>query len=555
MVSKNKNIVLSGLPGSGKTTIGKILAENTNRAFVDTDRLIEDFTGETISDIFKRYGEERFREIESFVIQKVSQLKNTVISLGGGTLTRRGNYELLKNNSTIIFLNASLETLLSRLENDFSRPLLESDDLNSKKEKLSRLYDARIKLYQETADIILEADDSPEKIAGEILKILPSRELKIHHLDNENVFVKTPSRNYYVKIGYKLFRKALIDFLQEQKNISKIVIVTSPLLNQLFCAELVDAAKNEGLNMDTVLIQDEETQKNLTTVSKIYDRFVDLNIDRDSLVIAVGGGITGDIAGFAAATYMRGIRWVYVPTTLLAQVDASIGGKVAVNHKAGKNLIGAFYQPNLVISDIGFLDTLPDKIFNDGMAEVIKTAVIDGDLFYFLENNACKIKERDPKVLLYTVTACTRLKSRIVQEDEYDKGMRMLLNLGHTFGHAIEAASGYKGVTHGEAVSIGICLAARLAFRLGYASPGIADRIINLLKFFDLPVSIKEVPESFKVDDILRYLKTDKKGFSGKVRFVLPFKIGDVRVIDNLPDNVTDIVKEILYKEMEENGK
>lgn len=548
-----KNIILSGLSGSGKTTVGRMLAKMTGRAFIDLDVLIEESTGMTIPEIFKNCKEEGFREIESRLTKRVSLLKNTVIALGGGTLTRRRNYEYLKENGMIVFLDVSLDTLILRLEGDCSRPLLEAQDLNEKKEKLSRLYRERIKTYRETADIVINGDDSPENIAVKILKKLPLDDTKILPVEGESVFVKIPSKSYCVKIGYKILPGALTDFLKEQKNISKIVMVTSPLINRLFCTPLKKAAEKEGFYIDTVLIEDEEDKKNLSTVSKIYDKFIELDVDRNSLVIAVGGGITGDMAGFAAATYMRGIRWVYVPTTLLSQVDASIGGKVAVNHSAGKNLIGAFYQPEMVISDTALLETLPDRIFSDGMAEVVKTAVIDGDLFYFLESNACKIKERDPKVLLYTVTACTRLKSRIVEEDEHDRGARMLLNLGHTFGHAVEAAAGYDKISHGQAVSVGMVMALKLSNILGNEDGEMEERVRKLLSYFDLPISLGELPKRVNGGEILSYLRKDKKAIAGKLRFVVPYGLGDVRIIEGLPGNPDEILRKIL-KEMEEGA-
>ncbi|MDN5331696.1 MAG: shikimate kinase / 3-dehydroquinate synthase [Tepidanaerobacteraceae bacterium] len=540
-----KNIVLSGLPGSGKTTVGRLLAKELSWFFLDTDRLVEDLAGMTIPEIFEKYGEEKFREMETIAISKASKLKNAVISTGGGALTRRQNVKFLKENGIIVFLDASLDILFSRLENDASRPLLASGSLKEKKERLSLLYRERYELYRQTADLILKAGENPERIAENILKELYRRGLKKEKaiLEDESLLVKTPSRNYRVKIGYKFFKRPLLEFLKEQ-TVSKAVIVTNPLLNQLACGDFLLSAKKEGLNVDAILIRDEEERKNPETLLEIFDKFASLNLDRDSVVVAIGGGVTGDMAGFAAATYMRGIRWIYVPTTLLAQVDASIGGKVAVNHGSFKNLIGAFHQPSLVVTDIGFLDVLPDEVYSDGMAEVVKSAVIDGDLFYFLEENASKVRERDPRAMLSMVASCLRLKSRIVQEDEHDRGMRMLLNLGHTFGHAVEAASGYK-TTHGKAVSVGIVYETWLSCRLGYAQKEIEERIRELLKFFNLPVSLKEIGAFLKIQDLFEFMKADKKATFGKMRFALPFKIGDVKVVECFPEEVKSVMEKV----------
>ncbi|KXG77862.1 3-dehydroquinate synthase [Fervidicola ferrireducens] len=538
-----KNVVLSGLSGSGKTTVGKILARELSRFFVDTDRMLEDSVKMDIPRIFDIYGEEGFREMETAAIKKVSKLKNAVISIGGGAVTKKANVNFLKENGLIVFLDASPDVLLSRLTDDTSRPLLASSSLEEKRKKLQSLYRDRYDLYRQAADLVVNADDTPKAVAEEILRELYRRGIKKRDADlkEESMFVEAPSRNYCVRMGYRFFERPLMEFFKTQ-SVSKAVIVTNPLLNQLACEGFLQLAKKEGLDVEAVLIQDEEEKKNPDTLLEILDKFASLGLDRESVVVAVGGGVVGDTAGLAAAIYMRGIRWIYVPTTLLAQVDASIGGKVAVNHGQRKNLLGAFHQPSLAVTDVGFLDVLPDEIYIGGLAEVVKSAVIEGDLFNFLEENASKIIERDPKAILSAVSSCVKLKSRIVKEDEHDKGMRMLLNLGHTFGHAIEAALGYR-ISHGRAVSAGMVLETELSHRMGHADARTKQRIVKLLESFGLPVSLEEIGFDLETRDLIKYMRSDKKAAFGKFRFALPFSVGDVRVVECLPEELERLIK------------
>ena len=544
-----KNIILSGLSGSGKTTVGKIIAKKLKRPFLDLDILIEETERMTIPEIFQKFGEEKFREIESKLTIKVAELRNSVIALGGGTLMRPQNRESLKKNGNVVFLNPPLDTLLKRLQGDDTRPLLKAEDIKEKKEKLKKLYEERINTYLESADLVIEGDENPERTADKILEKLFLRAKEEHDFSIiDKIIVKTESKNYEVVVGYIILHEVLTDYIK-RNNFSSIVIVTSPVINQLFGVPLKEVFIEKGIDIKTVFIEDVEEKKDISTLSKIYDEFIKLGVDRKSLIIALGGGITGDVAGFAAATYMRGIKWVYVPTTLLAQVDASVGGKVAVNYRGGKNLIGAFYQPDLVVTDISHIFTLPDKIFSDGMAEVIKTAILQGGLFKNIEENAIKIKQRAPDTLFNIVYECIKFKKEIVEKDERDEDKRMVLNLGHTFGHALEAASGYK-ISHGQAVSIGTVMAFKLSLLLGNNLQKELESVKKLLSFFDLPVSVKELPYKIEEEEISNFLLKDKKAVAGRPRFIVPYDIGDVRVVEKLPGDL----KILLKNAMDEKG-
>ena len=278
-----------------------------------------------------------------------------------------------------------------------------------------------------------------------------------------------------------------------------------------------------------------EPSKCLSVAGKLYDALAAIPADRQTVVVAVGGGVVGDVAGFVAATYNRGLPLVMVPTTLLAMVDSSVGGKVGINHPRGKNLIGAFHQPAGVWIDTAHVDTLPDREYRGGLAEVVKYGVIlDADFFASLEANADAVLKRDPPAVRHIVTCCCELKARIVEQDEREEtGLRMVLNYGHTFAHAFEAVGGYGVWSHGEAVAAGMACAARLAERCGMIGPDVTARQVHLLERFGLPTAAKsEWPQ----DQLIAAMRRDKKVQAGRMRFVLPTRIGEVVVQDDVAE-------------------
>jgi 3-dehydroquinate synthase len=285
-----------------------------------------------------------------------------------------------------------------------------------------------------------------------------------------------------------------------------------------------------------------ESSKSLAQAAKLYDALYDLAADRQTAVVAVGGGVVGDLAGFAAATYNRGLLLLMVPTTLLAMVDSSVGGKVGINHPKGKNLIGAFHQPTGVWIDTALLDTLPEREFLSGLAEVVKYGVIlDEAFFAFLETNAAAIKARGPQVLVPVIARCCRLKADVVEKDEREEtGLRAVLNYGHTFAHAFEAVAGYGSLLHGEAVAIGMRCAMRLAQRLNLVKAGCVAQQSNLLCDFGLPTA-RDM--SWPVDEMIAVMKRDKKAAGGRMRFILPRRIGEVALFDDVPEA---LVREVL---------
>ena len=290
-----------------------------------------------------------------------------------------------------------------------------------------------------------------------------------------------------------------------------------------------------GFAVTSTILPHGEGQKSLAVASSLYDRLADIRADRKTLVVALGGGVIGDLAGFAAATFNRGLPLLMVPSTLLAMVDSSVGGKVGVNHPRGKNLIGAFHQPAGVWIDTALLSTLPEREYRSGLAEVVKYGVIlDADFFAWLEAHAAEVKRGEPEAVRHIVTRSCELKALVVEQDEREEtGLRAVLNYGHTFAHAFETVAGYGTWLHGEAVSAGMVCASRLAERCGLIPRGLTERQISLLRTFELPVS----PLSWPVDELLSVMRSDKKNIAGRLRFVLPTRLGEVKLFDDCPES------------------
>lgn len=352
------------------------------------------------------------------------------------------------------------------------------------------------------------------------------------------VKVDLKDRAYEVIIGQENL-VLLGELVRQQKWGSEIFIITDPLVNDLYGDEL---RRGFGRAARTIEIPRGERYKSLRVAEKIYDELVRYGAHRDSLIVALGGGVIGDLAGFVAATYMRGINYLQVPTTLLAQVDAAIGGKTAVNHPKCKNLIGAFYQPRAVFIDVQTLTTLPARELRTGLAEVVKYGVIqDADFFKFLEANSHQLttkafesedtKRAALKLWQTIVTESVKIKARVVEKDEREGSLRMILNFGHTIGHALESLTRYRAYNHGEAVAVGMVAAAQIAFRLKLIDKISMERLVALLEKLGLPTEIS----GLHTEKIIWALSGDKKIFSGRINFVLPERLGKVIVQDNVP--------------------
>ncbi|MGZ5577965.1 MAG: 3-dehydroquinate synthase [Methylobacter sp.] len=354
--------------------------------------------------------------------------------------------------------------------------------------------------------------------------------------------VELGKRSYPIYIGSGLLGRT--ELLVQHIKSKQVVVVTNETIAPLYLDKVVENLK--GYVVETVVLPDGEQYKSLDFVTRIFDKLLACKFSRNATLIALGGGVIGDMGGFAAACYQRGIPFLQIPTTLLAQVDSSVGGKTGVNHPLGKNMIGAFYQPQCVIADADVLDTLDDRQLAAGLAEVIKYGLIrDAEFFQWLETNIDALLGRDKQALAYAIERSCINKAEIVAEDETESGVRATLNLGHTFGHAIETGSGYGAYLHGEAVAIGTCQAADLSRRKGWLNDDDVARIIALFKKANLPV---EPPAELDSERFLELMAVDKKNVDGQIRLILLEKIG----IATLP---TDVAKELLETTLKTYGR
>ena len=350
------------------------------------------------------------------------------------------------------------------------------------------------------------------------------------------VRVELGDNSYDIYIGSKLAEE-LKQFVSVAKFSRKAMLVTDTNVEKIFSGEIRLALESAGLEVKVVIIPAGETSKSLAEAEKIYTEAIEFGLDRKSAVFALGGGVVGDLTGFIAATYLRGVPFVQIPTSLLAQVDSSVGGKVAVNHKLGKNLIGAFYQPKAVFIDLDMLKTLLSREIASGLGEIVKYGVIsDSKLFKYIEDNSYKILALEHEVMEHIIARSCEIKADVVSKDEKEGGLRRILNFGHTMAHAIEEATGYSRYTHGEAVAIGMIGAAYISYKLGRIDEAALNRLQNLIDKLGMVSRAKDCDVDIMFEAIFR----DKKTINGKINWVLMDKIGKVSIISDVPD---DIVK------------
>jgi 3-dehydroquinate synthase len=329
---------------------------------------------------------------------------------------------------------------------------------------------------------------------------------------------------------------------------NQVIIITNSLIRKLYADNLNISLKEAGLKPFILEVPDGEEYKSLESAVQIYDRLADMNCERTTPILAIGGGVIGDLAGFVAATYMRGVPLFHLPTTLLAQVDSSIGGKVGVNHGQLKNNVGTFYQPRLVLSDISVLNTLPEQQMTNGLAEVIKYGIIkDKDLFNYVEDNLAELKTLRQEITENVITRCASTKAQIVEKDEKDLGLRNILNFGHTAGHAIETVSEFK-VSHGCAVSIGMVAAGMISEKMGAVPAVELNKIKSLIVKAGLPVTLAGLDPQ----KIIQIMKHDKKNSGGRVKFILPKTIGEVFISDNIDMGLVEQVLKEMYEETQD---
>jgi 3-dehydroquinate synthase len=507
-----QSIFLYGPSGSGKSHVGKLLSESLKMPYVDLDMEIEARSGTSIPEIFASQGEAGFREWERQTLGLVLESERKIIALGGGALTFPENRDLAEAHGQVVLLHAPLEVLRDRLiADEAERPLL-SENVN---ENLAKLLAKREEHYASFPIQVNTENMCPEAVAWEIQIVLG-----MFHL---NSMATRQLPGYDVRVGANSLDQ-IGEMLTARDLGSPVMVISDENVGELYLARVTAALTKVGLETHGITIPAGEAHKTLETVSNLWDAFLSKNIERGSTVVGLGGGVVGDLAGFAAAAFKRGVPWVGVPTSLLAMVDASLGGKTGADLPQGKNLIGAFYPPRMVIADPEVLGTLPEEELISGMAEVIKHGMIaDPDLlklcqdFRSLENFGN---------LEQVVSRAMAVKIRIIEEDPYEMGIRAALNFGHTVGHGVELVSDFK-LRHGEAVAVGMVIEARMAEEIGLATAGLAEGIATVLGGVGLPTKI---PPELDRSAIVEAMGHDKKRAGGVVRFALPAAIGDVRV-------------------------
>jgi 3-dehydroquinate synthase len=346
-------------------------------------------------------------------------------------------------------------------------------------------------------------------------------------------------RSYEILIGRGLLEGAAEWVLAISKP-SRVVIITHPSINRLYGEKLSSGFSQANIPTDFIEVPEGEKSKSLGQAEKIYEQLLKWKCDRQTVMVALGGGVIGDLTGYIAATYVRGVQFIQVPTTLLAQVDSSVGGKTAVNHPLGKNMIGVFYQPRLVVVDLETLKSLPEKEYKAGIAEIIKYGVIeDARLFEFLERQFQNILSQDSKALEHIIATSCAIKAGVVEKDERESHYRMVLNFGHTIGHAIESLTGYSTYSHGEAVAIGMAYAAKLSQVMGRCTGEVTHRITGLIENFGLPTQLPPL----KAEDMIQSMYLDKKTAHKKIRFILVKDIGSIEIVDHVAES---FIKEAL---------
>jgi 3-dehydroquinate synthase len=515
------NLILIGFMGAGKDLVGRALARKTGRTCLSLDRLIELKTGEKIADLFHHRGEPHFRRIEKAVLRSVRDLKNIILATGGGVVLDGTNRKILKGMGLVVHLRVDLPTAEQRLKNDRTRPLIRD------KKRIRKIFDDRRGLYDFDDWSVDTVDQSPEEVADLIIE--KAGMTKYSFTPAEKIIeMRFSERTRPVVVAGGIFSRPSI-MKPFCRFLRRGIIVTNPVVGALYLDQAVAAFRDLDIELLPFILPDGECRKNLGAVRRLYDHLSTKGFTRSDCLVSLGGGVITDLTGFAAATYKRGMKLIHIPTTLLAQVDAAIGGKCGVNLAEGKNLIGAFYQPDLVACDPVMLLSLPDAEFHNGLAEVVKYGFIGcTPLFTRLEADPGAVMNRDIDLLAGLVGSCVELKRRVVEQDEREeKGRREILNFGHTIGHALEARNGYRKYRHGAAVAIGMVQEARWAAKKGALSKRDSERLRKLLVRFGLPTVW---PSGISRSTLRRHVRQDKKIRDGKLRVPVPVRIGKVMI-------------------------
>lgn len=541
-----QHVFLIGLSGSGKSTVGRLLAQRLGRPLLDIDALIEQEYGERIPVIFSRHGEAYFRSLESRILaQAVQHRDDAIIVTGGGIVVQSENRVMMSLHGVRVFMHVAPHVSLARLQAQHAseqrqgntpeiRPLLSGPDPLA---NLQAMLAARELWYREAEVICSTQDKSVEQIAMEIITMLTN--------PNQPANVAPIVRRVHIGAGYDVVvdwegLQRLPKYLQQLQVPSRVFIVTDSNLQDKYIPSMEEHLIAAGFEPHVYAIPAGEGSKSQQQLFKLYDWLLELHAERREALIAVGGGVVGDLVGFVASTYLRGVPLIQIPTSLLAQVDAAIGGKTGINHPRGKNLIGSFYHPQLVLADPSVLFSLPERSRTEGWAEIVKYGIIlDAELFALLEAQADILRgfsHASVALLCQIIARCIDLKVMVIENDEREQGQRAILNYGHTFAHALENVSGYGEWLHGEAVSVGMVVAATLAQEAGLFAASDVVRQNRLLGALGLPTTYTG---SASARDILDAMQLDKKVVGKRVRWIMPKSIGEM-VVMSLPDELVE---------------
>ncbi len=545
------NIFLTGFSGSGKTTVGRVAARLLGWAFVDLDEEIERAAGTSIEQIFARHGEPHFRRLESEALAAACERDRQVVSTGGGIVVDWRNRRAMERGGAVVCLEARPETLHARLERQAredagasARPMLFADDALARIRSLK----ARRQFAYTHARLIVHTDGlSPQQAAQEVVRgwkeISESNETRTAWESPDlAAVVETSAGDYPVWVGWDIMDTLGERVLRTVGETSATYIFTDEHVYGL-ARRAQSSLERAGIAAHIFIMPAGEQSKTLKTAELAYEWLSHRRAERGHLVLGVGGGVVSDLAGFVAATYVRGMPFALAPTSLLGMMDASIGGKVAVDLPRGKNLVGAFYQPRLVLSDVSLLRGLPPRQMASGWAEAIKHGLIlDEDLLNDFDARREALLALEPETAAELIRRSVAIKANVVSRDERETlGIRVLLNYGHTIGHAIEAATGYESYLHGEAVSVGMMGAANIALCRGLLDADAVQRQADMLRSFGLPLTF----EGVSVDAIEEAMRSDKKVSAGSIRWVLLDGIGNAVTRNDVPP---ELVRETIER-------